>query len=99
MRKKPGKRGGKRANAGRKTKVVEQNLHALLNECVPGEQLESIIRKLGEDAGHASFKIRHEARKLLLAYKYGKPVDRVELSGEGGGPIPITIIEPVKPNA
>jgi len=93
------KHGGKRANAGRKPRVIEQNLNALLEACVPGDQRESIIRKLAEDAVHVSFKIRNEARKLLLAYMYGRPVDRIEVGGEGGGPVPITIIEPVKPDA
>jgi hypothetical protein len=93
------KRGGKRAGAGRKSRVIEQNLNALLQACVPGSKRESIIRKLAEDAEHPSFRIRNEARKVLLAYMYGKPVDRLEVSGEGGGPIPITIIEPVRPDA
>jgi len=93
------KHGGKRANAGRKSKAIEQNLNALLDSCVPGSKREAIIRKLAEDAEHPSFRIRNEARKVLLAYMYGKPVDRIEVGGEGGGPIPITIIEPVKPDA
>ncbi len=93
------KHGGKRPNSGRKSKAVEQNLNALLSECVPAEQRELIIRKLADDAQHLSFKIRHESRKLLLSYIYGKPVERHELSGEDGGAIQITIIEPVKPNA
>ena len=58
-----------------------------------------MLRILAEDSVHVSFRIRNEARKLLLSYLYGKPVDRLEVSGEGGGPIPITIIEPVKPDA
>lgn len=93
------KNGGKRAGAGRKARDVEQMLSALLDKCTANGEEEEIIRKLVEDSSHPSFKIRHESRKLLLAYRHGKPVDRVEVSGEGGGPIPITIIEPVKPDA
>jgi hypothetical protein len=93
------KHGGKRANAGRKPRIVEQNLNALLERAVSNEDRESILIKLAEDAQHVSFKVRHEARKLLLAYLFGRPVDRLEIGGEGGGPIPITIIEPVKPDA
>lgn len=73
------KHGGKRANAGRKTRVVEQNFNKLLDACVPGSTRESIIRKLAEDAEHPSFRIRNEARKLLLAYMVGKPVERHEV--------------------
>jgi hypothetical protein len=99
MAKKSGKHGGARPGAGRKTKEFEQDLGSLLKLCVSGEQRAEMLKKLAEDAVHISFRIRHESRKLLLSYLYGKPVDRVELSGEGGGPIPITIIEPVKPDA
>jgi hypothetical protein len=73
------KRGGKRVGAGRKSRVIEQNLNALLQACVPGSKRESIIRKLAEDAEHPSFRIRNEARKVLLAYMYGKPVERHEV--------------------
>lgn len=97
MSKGQAKRGGARPGAGRKTKQFEQDLNSLLKEHVTGDKRAEIIRKLAEDSAHVSFKIRHEARKLLLSYLYGKPVDRLEVSGEGGGPIPITIIEPVKP--
>lgn len=92
-------RGGKRAGAGRKSKVVEQGLHESLMNCSTAAEREKILRLLCEDAMHTAFSIRNEARKLWLAYLHGKPVDRVELSGEGGGPIPITIIEPVRPDA
>jgi len=76
------KNGGKRAGAGRKSRVVEQDLNALLDKCVPAKDRESIVRKLAEDALSVSFRVRNEARKLLLAYMFGKPVDRVELEGE-----------------
>lgn len=39
------------------------------------------------------------AIKEILDTVYGKITDKHELTGEGGGPIPITIIEPVKPDA
>jgi len=93
------KHGGKRANAGRKSRVVEQNLNALLEECVSVDRWRSILTKLAEDAESVSFRVRNESRKVLMAYRFGKPVDRIEVGGEGGGPIPITIIEPVKPDA
>jgi hypothetical protein len=76
------KHGGKRPNSGRKSKAFEQNLNGLLEKCVPGSQRESIIQKLAEDAGHTSFRIRNEARKLLLAYMYGKPVERHEVDAQ-----------------
>ena len=39
------------------------------------------------------------AIREVLDSVYGKALAKHELSGEGGGAIPITIIEPVKPNA
>lgn len=92
------KHGGARPGAGRKTKKFEQDLNSLFKSCVSGERRAEILKQLAEDSISISFRIRHESRKLLLAYLYGKPVDRLEVSGEGGGPIPITIIEPVKPD-
>lgn len=76
------KNGGARAGAGRKPKEVNENLRELLNVCAPQEQRESILRELVEDAQHVSFRIRNEARKLLLAYMFGTPVARQELSGD-----------------
>jgi hypothetical protein len=37
------------------------------------------------------------AIREILDTMYGKTVEKHEISGEGGGPIPITIIEPIKP--
>lgn len=99
MAKKGGKHGGARPGAGRKTKEVETGMHQALMNCSTQEEREKMLRLLLEDSLHVAFSIRHAARQLWLAYFYGKPVDRVEVSGEGGGPIPITIIEPVKPDA
>ena len=76
------KNGGKRAGAGRKPKAVNENLRELLTECAPQEKRESILKQLVEDAQHVSFKIRNEARKLLLAYMFGTPVARHEVAGE-----------------
>lgn len=76
------KNGGKRPGAGRKPKEVNENLRELLSLCAPQEQRESILRGLVEDAQHVSFRIRNEARKQLLAYMFGTPVARQEISGE-----------------
>jgi hypothetical protein len=75
------KNGGARSGAGRKPKEANENLRELLSLCAPQEERESILRGLVEDAQHVSFRIRNEARKLLLAYMFGTPVARQELSG------------------
>ena len=93
-----GNSGGKKGRSGRKPRAFEDDLQVLLRKCFTKADREKVLRQLVEDSFSPSFRIRHAARTLLLAYLYGKPVDRVELSGEGGGPIiPITIIEAVSP--
>jgi hypothetical protein len=74
--------GGKRAGAGRKPKAVEQNLSDLLKECAGDEDMREVLRLLVADSKHQAFSVRNEARKLLLAYKYGKPVERHEVEAE-----------------
>jgi hypothetical protein len=85
--------GGARRGAGRRQKDDADELRSVLSKCASTRKRKAILKKLVEDSEHSSFKIRHEARKLLLAYLYGKPVDRVQVETEGGRPIPITIIE------
>lgn len=82
--------GGRRAGAGRKTKAVEDDLlRRLKRACKEGrkDRLDELFAKLFEDCLSPSFRTRHAAMKLFLAYYYGKPVERHELTGENGGPI------------
>lgn len=72
--------GGPRPGAGRRTKADADDLRDLLKKCAPKSKREAMLRKLVEDSAHVSFKIRHEARKLLLAYLYGKPVENRDLN-------------------
>lgn len=90
-----GKGGGKRPGAGRKSKAEEMGLKALLDECITEAERRSLFRKLLAAGKKGDVK----ATGLLLAYIYGKPVERHEHSGENGAPIPISIIEAKKPDA
>lgn len=79
--------GGRRDGAGRKTKAAEDDLLKRLKKaCKQGKTdlLDEVFRKLVEDALSTSQKTRSEARKLLLAYIYGKPVERHVVTGEDG---------------
>lgn len=78
------KNGGARAGAGRKPKVVEDDLHRLLKKCFTKGAREKVLRRLVEDASSDAFSVRHESRKLLYAYAYGKPAER-GAEGAGGG--------------
>lgn len=86
-----GNRGGQKGKSGRKSKAEELGLVALFDRCVTAEDREDCIKKLAEDCRAEDFHQRHESRKLLLAYIYGKPRESVEHLGEGGGPIEIVV--------
>lgn len=78
--------GGKRKGAGRKSKAEELGLVALLDECFTVEERKKVIRVLVEAATRAPL-FNIEAAKLLLAYTYGKPVDKQEHTGANGAPL------------
>lgn len=82
-----GKNGGARPGAGRKSKAEEMGLAALLNRCFTEEQREECIGKLVEDAKSLEFNVRDSARKLLLAYTFGQPAAKHEVTGKDGGPM------------
>lgn len=73
--------GGARPGAGRKAKAVEDDLQRRLKRAVrgdaPKDKLDQVFAALVEDAISVSQKTRSEARKVLMAYIYGKPVQRV----------------------
>ena len=78
---------GQSGNPGGKPGAARQQLEALLEECFPLAKRKKVIKLLVEDAISDEYDRRKEARPLLLAYTYGKPVERKELSGEDGAPI------------
>lgn len=82
-------KGGRRPNAGRKSKAEENGLKRLLDRCWPSKQRAQAIRQLATRASNGDL----ESIKLLLAYAYGKPTERKEITGADGGDIAINIIE------
>lgn len=90
----PKKKGGARPNAGRKSKAEEMELYKLLNKCWTKREREECIKKLAQRATKGDL----ESIKLLMAYTFGKPTERVEHSGKDGGAIPITVVEVIKPD-
>ncbi len=75
--------GGKRPNSGRKSKAEELGLVALLDECWTPESRKRCLLKLAKLANDGEY----EAVKILMAYAYGKPIDRKEISGPEGVPL------------
>lgn len=86
-----GNPGGKKGRSGRKSKAEEMGLVATLENCFTIEDREQCIRKLAEDCKSSDFHERHESRKLLLAYTYGKPKESHEHSGVDGASIEVVV--------
>lgn len=89
-------KGGKREGAGRKSKAYETNLKADLDKCFTREDRKACIRQMVRDCKSKVFQVRNESRKLLLAYTYGKPTEKHEHGGEGGGPITVKVVYETK---
>ena len=77
------KNGGRRVGAGRKPKVETLEFVRLLEECWTLEERRETIRRLSAMALRGNL----AAAQLLLAYAYGKPGQRVEVSGPNGAPL------------
>jgi hypothetical protein len=50
----------------------------LLDSCWTREERESALRDLIEDCRSQVFQERHESRKLLFAYAFGKPTEHIQ---------------------
>ena len=77
-------RGGKRKGAGRKPKADEQGLISLIDAVWDKDRQKGVIEKLVEDCESIEFNVRQESRKLLLAYRFGKPTEPKQIFGEIG---------------
>ena len=83
---KPGQSGNP---GGRKSKRTE--LETLLDKRFTLARRQQVIDRLIDDAVAGEM----ESIKLLLAYAYGKPVERKEISGPDGASIDISVTEVV----
>ncbi len=75
--------GGKREGAGRKSKAEELGLQELLDTCWTLSDRETAIRKLASLSNRGNL----QALQILMAYTYGKPKERHEITGADGGPV------------
>lgn len=82
-----GQRGGARPNSGRKSKAEELGLVALLDKCWSQTEREKCIRALAKKAKDPLSRDFMESAKLLLAYCFGKPTEKHELSNPDGSPL------------
>ena len=82
------KHGGAREGAGRKPKRDEEELKALLNKAWPKSERLAAIKKHAQQAKDGNEK----SFQILMAYGYGKPVDRKEITGENGAAIVLKVV-------
>lgn len=80
------KNGGARNGAGRKSKEQLLQLSSLLDSAWPEHQRRATIERLAIISQGES-KASVAAAGLLLAYAYGKPIERKEISGPDGEPL------------
>lgn len=78
---------GQSGNPGGRPSETRQALNALLDEMFPLAKRKKVIKLLVDDAMSDEYERRAAARPLLLAYTFGKPVERQELSGPDGEPL------------
>lgn len=76
--------GGARPGSGRKTKAEILGLAELIDASWPETKQKAVIKKLAKDCEDDDFHTRQESRKLLLAYKFGRPTERHEHTGKDG---------------
>lgn len=74
-----GKLGGKRPGAGRKSKAEELKLAETIDISLGGEWVDDVLQSVYKEALKGSF----QHQQLLLAYKYGKPQDKIDLTSGG----------------
>lgn len=84
---------GQSGNPGGRPSPARQQLDALLDEAFPLAKRKKVLKLLVEDAMSDEYDRRKEARPLLLAYAYGKPVERQEISGPGGNAIQLVPVD------
>ena len=78
---------GVKGRSGRKPNGEEEELRALLKRGWPKADRLATFVKLAEEAKAGD----KEAVKILMAYAYGKPKERKELTGDEGGPLRVIV--------
>jgi len=74
-----GKNGGKRVGAGRKSKAAELEILAFIDSVWTLKDKQTSLRKTVEAANEGDL----DAFKLLMAYRFGKPKDSLDVTSNG----------------
>jgi len=89
-----GNSGGKPGRSGRKRKADEIELEQLLDRGWPKKKRLEMIKAWSERAARGDL----EAGKILMAYKFGKPKERTDITSNGETIKQIDTIVDVKPH-
>lgn len=81
------KNGGLRPGSGRKSKAEELKLAETIDKALGETWVDDVLKQVYEQAKKGSF----VHAQLLLAYKYGKPPDKIEHSGSIDGEWNVTL--------
>jgi hypothetical protein len=82
--------GGRPVGARNKATLFRDTLDALSAD-KDGQDLH--LARLSELVRSADEHVSLKALALVLAYRFGKPTEHIEVAGEGGGPVAVRIIE------
>jgi hypothetical protein len=83
----PKAKGGARPGAGRKPSAIKLEHAALFDAAWPLERRKAAVHRLSQIAETGEDELALKAIELLLNRVYGKPTERKEVTGDGGGPI------------
>ncbi|HEX8089346.1 MAG TPA: hypothetical protein VF762_10865 [Blastocatellia bacterium] len=86
-------KGGQKGRSGRKPKFDEEELDRLLNKCWPKKQREEAIKNAASRAARGDL----EALKLLMAYSFGKPKEKHEITGDFNPAVYVILNSDVSP--
>ncbi|HEY6244566.1 MAG TPA: hypothetical protein VIX17_11490 [Pyrinomonadaceae bacterium] len=89
--------GGKKGRSGRKSRAEELGLSSLLDDAFTLSDRKAVIANLRDIALGSDAKSAVSAASLLFGYTYGKPTEKHEHGGEGGGPIVLKVVYDSKP--
>lgn len=86
---------GQSGNPGGKPKPARQELDGLLTRGWPIKRRMAAIERLDKMVDSEDDTTALDAIKLLLAYAYGRPTERKEISGPDSGPIPFNYVDTI----
>lgn len=80
---------GGRPRGARNRTTTSKDIRELLEQVKSGDGDVERLRTLSRSADE---QVALKATLAILAYRFGKPPERLEVGGEGGGPVQVTFV-------